>query len=46
MGTSVIGRNVLGMKLDFIFVMSVSLNSNINLKLNNRLDKFINGSMW
>ena len=43
MGTSIIGGNSLRMKLNCIFVMLFRSKSDINLKLNNGLDKFING---
>ena len=44
MGTSVIGGNSLRMKSDFTFVILVSLNSDINFKLKNGSDRFINWS--
>ena len=39
-GTSVIGGDMLRIKLDFIFVRLVSLISDISLKLNEGLDNF------
>ena len=42
-GASVIGGKLLRIKSDFTFVMLVSLNSNINLKLHIKLEKFIDG---
>ena len=47
MCTSVFGSNLLSMKSDFIFffiLMLVNLNSDFDLKLNDGLDRFLNGS--
>ena len=46
MDTSVMGGNFLRMKLDFIFVGFVNLKLNINLNVNEGLDKFIKGYDW